>query len=172
MVLDLLYGPDNSVLNRNVTSTLTTSNTITITASSVNNHFATISVNTAFSNPVQIFDTIIINTGSVIAGAGNQNVGSFLVYGYSSNGLNSILVEKLSGLVNGSPTTVTAANFSVNPSNDIVVYARSVSGYRFDNFNSKTFNRAQVANRASFGYKIKTASNPPGFPPDLDTPLT
>lgn len=152
--------------NRNITSGLTSSVTLTITAASSNSMRVTFTVSTAFGNPVQIFDTIYVPAGSVIAGGSSQNVGVYLITGYGSNGSNTLTAQKFSP---GLPTTVSSA-FSGTPANDISAY-HNLSSFISMPHGSNQFNPSTHSRRITFPYFGRRSSPPVGFGFDLDLPF-
>lgn len=82
----------------------------------------------------QVGDTVRIATGSVIAGAGNANVGWYLVTATSNSAtLASISAKKITS---GAPVDVASVALSATPANDIVGY----SYMRIDNMSGRNRN--------------------------------
>lgn len=100
----------------------------TLAVGSIAGNSAVITYSGTFTVIPSVGDTLVIPTGSVIAGAGNANVGAFVITAATAN---TMSVTKLSdagkaGAVAGTitaPLTVGAAAVSATVANDLVDYA-------------------------------------------------
>lgn len=131
-------------VDRVITSGLSAANTIALDATGQN---ATITLGSpaVWGAAPQVGDTVRIATGSVIAGAGNANVGWWLVTAASNTAtLAQITAKKITA---GAPIDVLSVSLSATPANDIVGY----SSMRIDNMSGRNRNilASLVAQNAS-----------------------
>lgn len=97
-----------------------TGQNISVIASGSNINIALVA-GQVFSAQPQVGDTLSIPTGSVIAGAGNANVGFYLVTAIvNSTALAQITAQKIPA---GSPVNVSPVAISATPSNDLNDYS-------------------------------------------------
>lgn len=86
---------------------------------------------TLFSVSPQVGDTIRIPTGSVLAGAGNANVGWYIVTAVSNT--TTLAQASLLKITAGAPVAVASATISATPDNDAIDY----SSMKIDNMSGR-----------------------------------
>ena len=107
--------------NRVITAGLSNANTIALSVLSGQNVNIALTAPAIFGGAPAVGDTLQIPSGSVLAGAGNANVGWYMVTGVANTAaLAQISAIKMTA---GAPSNVAAVALSGSPSNDIVEYS-------------------------------------------------
>lgn len=114
-------------VDRVITQGLTIADTLEVEIVSGQNVLFKLAAPDVFGNSPVVGDTVRIPSGSVVQGAGNANVGWYLVTAVSNSTTNaSISAKKITA---GAPVAVAPTAFSATPADDIVCY----SSMRLDN---------------------------------------
>lgn len=108
-------------VDRVITTGLSASNTIELEVVSGQNVKFKLATPDVFGGSPAVGDTVRVPTGSVIAGAGNANVGWYLVTAVSNTATSAALTA--TKVTAGAPLAVAATAFSATPANDIVGYS-------------------------------------------------
>lgn len=125
------YYPAYGVNNRQFISSLNGVGA-TLTAAGLNITISLSASNTWTANPV-IGDTITIPTGSVLAGAGNANVGNYILVSFTTGSEIDNTTATLTCLkvtnVNINPVNVSVIPFSATPNNDLQDFSTTSTLY-------------------------------------------